>query len=148
MKGASIHYHFPTKADLGAAVARRYSEDSAAVLEHLWDKAPDRVSWLRDYSHTFHKSLENGNRICLCSFMSAEHDDLPEPVQQEVLAVSEVNVSWLSAATAMSPEDSDKRARAIFASVAGAQLMARSRADIAVFDTLIDSHRAASLMPS
>jgi len=73
-------------------------------------------------------------------------------VQKEVLAVSEVNVSWLakalSAATAMSPEDSDKRARAIFASVAGAQLMARSRADIAVFDTLIDSYRAAGLMPS
>jgi TetR/AcrR family transcriptional repressor of nem operon len=36
IKAASIHYHFPSKADLGAAVAKRYWEDSAAVLEALW----------------------------------------------------------------------------------------------------------------
>ena len=26
IKSASVHYHFPTKADLGAAVARRYTD--------------------------------------------------------------------------------------------------------------------------
>ena len=35
IKSASIHYHFPTKADLGAAVAKRYWEDTAAVLEAM-----------------------------------------------------------------------------------------------------------------
>jgi TetR/AcrR family transcriptional regulator, transcriptional repressor for nem operon len=72
-------------------------------------------------------------------------------VQKEVLAFAEVNVAWLtkalSAATGLTPEESEARARAIFASVAGAQLMARSRSDIAVFDTLIDSYRAAGLLP-
>jgi len=29
IKAASIYHHFPSKADLGAAVARRYWEDSA-----------------------------------------------------------------------------------------------------------------------
>lgn len=152
IKGASIHYHFPTKADLGAAVARRYWEDSAAVLEALWDDAPDAVGWLRRYPDTFRRSLENGNGICLCSFMSAEYDDLPEPVQKEVLAFADVNVAWLTkallAATGLTPEEGKARARAIFASVAGAQLMARSRSDIAVFDSLIDSYLAAGLLPS
>jgi TetR/AcrR family transcriptional repressor of nem operon len=152
IKAASIHYHFPTKADLGAAVAKRYWEDSAAVLEGFWAESADPVRWLRQYPDTFRKSLENGNRICLCSFMSAEYDDLPEPVKKEVLAFADVNVAWLTrvlaAATEMNAEESEQRARAIFAAVAGAQLMARSRSDISVFDALIDSYRGSGLLPA
>ena len=152
IKGASIHYHFPTKADLGAAVAKRYWEDSAAVLEASWAECSDPVRWLRQYPDTFRKSLENGNRICLCSFMSAEYDDLPDPVKKEVLAFADVNVAWLakvlSAATKRNVDESEQRARAIFAAVAGAQLMARSRSDISVFDALIDSYRVAGLVPA
>ena len=33
IKAASIYHHFPSKADLGAAVAKRYWEDAAADLE-------------------------------------------------------------------------------------------------------------------
>ena len=32
IKAASIHYHFPAKADLGAAVAKRYWEDIVGDL--------------------------------------------------------------------------------------------------------------------
>jgi TetR/AcrR family transcriptional regulator, transcriptional repressor for nem operon len=152
IKAASIHYHFPSKADLGAAIAKRYWEDSAAVLEALWAESSDPVRCLRQYPDTFRKSLENDNRICLCSFMSAEYDDLPEPVKKEVLAFADVNVAWLttvlSAATEMNADESEQRARAIFAAVAGAQLMARSRSDISVFDALIDSYRGAGLLPA
>ena len=152
IKAASIHYHFPSKADLGAAVAKRYWEDSAAVLEALWAESLDPVHCLREYPNTFRKSLENGNRICLCSFMSAEYDDPPEPVKKEVQTFADVNVAWLSrvlsAASVVSSEDSEARARAIFAAVAGAQLMARSRSDIALFDALIESYRAAGPLPA
>jgi len=41
----------------------------------------------------------------------------------------------------------EQRARAIFAAVAGAQLMARSRSDISLFDSLIESYRVAGLLP-
>ncbi len=65
--------------------------------------------------------------------MSAEYDDLPEPVKKEVQAFADVNVAWLSkvliAAGVASNKNSEERARAIFAAVAGAQLMARSRSD-------------------
>ena len=37
------------------------------------------------------------------------------------------------------------RAIAIFAAVSGAQLMARGRADIALFDALMDNYRGAGL---
>ena len=152
IKSASIYYHFPSKADLGAAVARRYWEDTAADLEFMLTEASDPVRCLRQYPDVFRKSLESDNRLCLCSFMAAEYDDLPEAVKKEVQAFADVNVAWLSrvlsAAALVSPEESDRRARAIFAAVAGAQLMARSRSDISLFDALIDSYRVAGLLPA
>jgi TetR/AcrR family transcriptional repressor of nem operon len=152
IKAASIYHHFPSKADLAEAVAKRYWQDSAAVLEGLWTESSDPLHCLRQYPNTFRKSLESDNRMCLCSFMGAEFDDLPEPVKIEVQTFADVNVAWLSrvlsAASVVSSEDSEARARAIFAAVAGAQLMARSRSDIALFDALIESYRAAGPLPA
>ena len=93
IKAPSIYHHFPTKADLAAAVARRYWEDFAAELESMSAKTPDPIGCLRQYPGTFRKSLEDENRICLSSFMAAESDDLPEPVKQEVRAFADVNVA-------------------------------------------------------
>src|SRR5206468_5559015 len=81
IKAASLYHHFPSKADLAAAVARRYWEDSAATLEALAAATPDPLACLRAYPQTFRKSLENDNRMCLSSFMAAEYDDLPDNVQ-------------------------------------------------------------------
>jgi TetR/AcrR family transcriptional regulator, transcriptional repressor for nem operon len=47
IRSASIHYHFPTKGDLGAALARRYTEDAA--LEELWAEFRDPTC-LRKYT--------------------------------------------------------------------------------------------------
>jgi TetR/AcrR family transcriptional repressor of nem operon len=152
IKAASLYHHFPSKADLGAAVARRYWEDAAAGLETLLADSPDPLHALRRYPETFRKALADDNRMCLCSFMSAEMDDLPDAVKTEVQAFADVNVAWLSkvlvAADAVSKKDSARRARAIFAAIAGAQLLARSRADIALYDATIASYRAAGLLPA
>jgi TetR/AcrR family transcriptional regulator, transcriptional repressor for nem operon len=152
IKAASIHYHFPSKADLGAAVARRYWEDTASGLEAMMAETRDPVRCLSRYPEVFRKALAAGNRMCLCSFMAAEYDDLPEAVKREVQAFAEVNVAWLSrllsAATVVSVGESEQRAHAIFAAVAGAQLIARSRSDVALYDSLIDGYRAAGLLPA
>ena len=148
IKAASLYHHFPSKADLAAAVARRYWEDSSASLDALAAEAGSPEVCLRRYPETFRRSLENGNRICLCSFMAAEYDDLPAAVQKEVQAFADINVAWLSKiiqTAGMTPEQAELRARAIFAAVSGAQLMARGRADIALFDALIGSYRTAGL---
>ena len=147
IKAPSIYYHFSSKAALGAAVAKRYWEDNAADLELIWNETSDPFLCLQRYPDMFRKSLQNGNRLCLCSFMSAEYDDLPKAMKKEVQAFADINVAWLSkvltAAALTSTKESKPRARAIFAAVSGAQLMARSRSDIALFDALIDSYRAA-----
>jgi TetR/AcrR family transcriptional repressor of nem operon len=151
IKAASIYHHFPSKADLGAAVARRYWEDTAAELESMLAETSDPFRCLQQYPDIFRKSLESDNRMCLCSFMAAEYDDLPEGVKKEVQTFADVNVAWLSrvlsAAAVVDSRESEQRARAIFAAVAGAQLMARSRSDISLFDSLIESYRVAGLLP-
>ena len=153
IKAASIHYYFPSKADLGAAVARRYWEDARTGLEEMAADASDPVDALRMYPDVvFRRSLETGNRLCLCSFMSAEVDDLPDAVKTEVEAFADVNIAWLGKtlvdAGVESPGDAETRARAIFAAISGAQLIARSRADLPLFDTLIETYRRSGLLPA
>jgi TetR/AcrR family transcriptional repressor of nem operon len=152
IKAASIYYYFPGKADLATAVAKRYWENAAAALETLLAESSAPASALRRYPETFRWALENENRMCLSGFMAAEYDDLPEAVKKEIQTFADVNVAWLSkvlsAAKVVSPKKSEARARAIFAAVGGAQLMARSRSDITLYDALINSYRAAGLLPA
>ena len=151
IKAASIYYHFPSKADLAAAVARRYWEDSAVYLESLLQNSRGPLEALRRYPETFRWALENDNRICLCSFMSAQFDDLPDLVKTEVQAFTDVNIAWLKktliAAKVVGPKEAEGLARAIYSGIMGAQLMARSRVNIALFDSLIESYRKAGLLP-
>ncbi|NWK95800.1 TetR family transcriptional regulator [Sphingobium lactosutens] len=151
IKSASIHYYFAGKADLGAAVAKRYREDTVIALEAMSDEAPDPLDCLRRYPDTFRAALQNDNRMCMSSFMGAEYDDLPDVVKKEVQAFADVNVAWiarqLSAAATVPINNSEKRAWAIFGAIAGAQLLARSRSDISFYDSAIEEFRDAGLLP-
>ena len=152
IKAASLYYHFPSKAELASEVAKRYWQEAAADLERFSSENPDPADGLRFFPVTFRRALENDNRMCLCSFMGAEFDDLPDQVKKEVQIFADVNVEWLKrtlvASGAVKADESEARAKAVFAAVAGAQLMARSRSDIALYDSLIDSYRTAGLLPA
>ncbi|KQU08072.1 TetR/AcrR family transcriptional regulator [Rhizobium sp. Leaf453] len=151
IKAASIYYHFPNKADLAAAIAERYWQDTKAWLDEVASRNSDPKESLREYPETFRMSLENGNRLCLGSFLGAEYDDLPEHVRKEVQTFADVNVAWLNdrmiEAELVTAKEAEERARAIFAAIAGAQLLARSRSDISIFDSMIKSFRGAGLLP-
>lgn len=152
IKPASIYYHFPSKADLGVAVAKRYWQDGAAALETICEQTPNPVEALRRFPEIFRRSLEAENRLCLGSFVGAETDNLPPAMVEEMQGFAQVNIAWLSqmlvAAKCCEAADSDVRARAIFSAVAGAQLIARSRSDISLFDTLIEAYHAYGPLPA
>jgi TetR/AcrR family transcriptional regulator, transcriptional repressor for nem operon len=151
IKAASIYYHFPGKAELGAAVARRYWQTTAEGLEALSAACVDPAEALRQYPRMFRRALEENNRMCLCSFMAAEYDDLPDMVKTEVQVFADVNTAWLARMLAESrgPQtDWQPRARAIFAAIVGAQLVARSRADLGLFDALAASYIESGLIPT
>lgn len=132
-------------------MARRYWEDSTAELEALSRDTPGPKECLSRYPELFRRSLASDNRICLCSFMAAEYDDLPKAVMAEVSRFADVNIRWLAdrlAETGLSSQAALDRVGAIFAAIAGAQLMAKGRADIDLFDRMIQSYREAGLLPS
>ncbi|MBS1953364.1 MAG: TetR/AcrR family transcriptional regulator [Cyanobacteria bacterium SZAS-4] len=150
IKPASIYHHFPSKADLAAAIATKYWKDCATDLETI-SSALDPISSLKKYPVTFRRSLQNENRICLASFLAAERTDIPEKVLIEVYKFADVNIAWLSKmlkASGSEEKTCEPRARAIFAAIAGAQMIARSRADIDIFDSIVADYQASGFLPS
>jgi TetR/AcrR family transcriptional repressor of nem operon len=146
VKSASIHYYFPTKGDLGAALAQRYTDDAVSYFESLLAEPLDVETRFERYIAVFRAALLNDNRMCLYGIMAAEYGDLPAEVRAAVDGFSAANVRWLVQVLASRKAD-EARALAIFAAIEGAQLVARGRGDIAVFDQTIAAYRAAGLMP-
>jgi len=152
VKSASVHYHFPTKGSLGSELARGYTDEMAAYLAEVLDKSADAAAFMTKYVGVFRAALVNENRMCMCGVMAAERDELPVEVQAEVERFAEVNVAWLVKALArddgkVSAKVRQGRALAIFAGVEGAQLVARGRGDVAVYDQAIGAMRLAGLIP-
>jgi TetR/AcrR family transcriptional repressor of nem operon len=153
IKSASIHYHFPTKGDLGAALARRYRQDATTDLNGLLAEGLDPVACLVKYVAAFRVALERDNRMCLCGIMAAEHDDLPDAVKDEVTGFADDNVAWLCKVLSLldplrSDEEVKRHAFAIYAAMGGAQLTARGRGDIALYDDIVETYRLTGLIPT
>lgn len=149
IKSASIHYHFPTKADLGAVLAQGYTQDAMAAFEAIL--ASDPAIWMKRYTNAFRAALERNNRMCLCGILAAEYDGLPAAVRVEVAEFADGNVAWLTKVLLrLEPKakrSAPDRALAIYSAVLGAQLVARSRNNVALFDQIIKTYRNCGLIP-
>ena len=154
IKSASVHYHFPSKGLLGAAIARRYTD---RLVEHLAE-VEARCGRLEDamdaYVQVFRTTLEQDGRMCLCGMLAAETDAIPGEVRAEVSRFVEANVQWLAGAIdkAAEPTASGEEARAqamvIFAALEGAMLVARGTGDVASFDAMAARLKRIGVIPS
>ena len=63
---ASIHYHFPTKANLGQQLVKRYTAEFIAALGDPQASSPSQG--LLHYVGLFRAALSDG-RMCLCGMM-------------------------------------------------------------------------------
>jgi TetR/AcrR family transcriptional regulator, transcriptional repressor for nem operon len=152
IKSASIHYYFETKGELGGALAKRYTADFAEYLDGLLAEGLDTKTCMARYTDAFGNTLRNDNRMCLAGIMAAEYKELPDEVRTEVVKFGEMNENWIARVLAKSgstgrPEEIKRRARAIFAAVAGAQLAARSRGNASVYDEIAATYRESGLIP-
>lgn len=141
IKAASVHYHFPSKADLGAAVGRRYTERLLAALGPPDDPEVSPDVLLRRYIEAFRRSLVEERLMCLCGVLGAEIADLPQPVAAEAKRFFERNIAWLTRVFERAPEErSPEQARAaamhVVATLEGAMILARAMDDTAVFDAV------------
>jgi TetR/AcrR family transcriptional repressor of nem operon len=81
IKSSSVHYHFPTKEDLAAAVLRRWSENTAAQVDKEFEKDPDAI---RVWTKAFRGTAFAEPHMCPCTVLGASSHDLPEQVAAEV----------------------------------------------------------------
>jgi TetR/AcrR family transcriptional repressor of nem operon len=83
--------------------------------------------------------------------MAAEHKELPGDVRAAVVKFGEMNVDWIAKVLSLGSKHKgrvvQRRALAIFAAVQGAQLVARSRGDAAVYDEVVQAYREGGLLP-
>ena len=151
IKSASIHYYFATKGELVAALAGRYTAFYTEYLDRFLEQGLDAETCLRHYTDMFANTLRNGNRMCLAGILAAERNELPDEVRTEVVRFGEMNEDWLARVLALrgpaEPEETRRRARAIFAAVSGAQLAAHSRGDLSVYEDIVATYRAIRLIP-
>jgi TetR/AcrR family transcriptional regulator, transcriptional repressor for nem operon len=91
---ASLHYHFPGKAELGEAVIARYGERFAEALLEIDRTVPDARAKLEAYAGLYADVLR-GNRMCMCGVLAGEYETLPDPMRAAVIRFFDDNQTWL-----------------------------------------------------
>ncbi|HEU4671059.1 MAG TPA: TetR/AcrR family transcriptional regulator [Dyella sp.] len=94
----SVHHHFRTKADLVAALARRYTERFESALAAIDVARRDPMARLRAYVQLFATTYAQDGRLCVCGMLGAESDALPTGVAEAVAEFFRLNLDWLTAA--------------------------------------------------
>src|SRR5207237_3592493 len=74
IKSSSVHYHFPTKEDLAAAVIRRWAEETSKFIDKELENDPDPV---RVWTNAFRGTALSEGRMCPCTVLGAGSQDLP-----------------------------------------------------------------------
>jgi len=144
---------FSNKGLLGAAVARRYTDRLAEYLEGVDARGGEPNDALAAYVAVFRTTLEQDGRMCLCGMLAVETDAIPQEVRAEIRRFVEINVLWISISlervTGVSATSCAARehARALFAALKGAMLVARGTADAASFDAIAAQYRRVDLIP-
>jgi TetR/AcrR family transcriptional regulator, transcriptional repressor for nem operon len=130
---ASLHYHFPSKAELGRALIERYGTLFQAELEAIDQQAEAPHEKLQRYVALYSSVLSN-DRMCLCGMLAAEYATLPVPMQEGLRLFFNANERWLTAVlddglrsgAFRFREPAGERARALLGALEGVMLVARS----------------------
>ncbi len=140
---ASLHYHFPGKAELGEALIDRYANRFAAALASLQQTDP-RVA-LEAYVELYAAVLR-GDRMCLCGMLAAEYETLPASMQVAVIRFFDASEVWLEAVLDRGRDEGSLQfsgaardeARLLVGGLEGAMLVARPYGDSARFRVAAD----------
>ena len=157
---ASLHYHFPSKADLGRALIERYHRAFAQALAAIDQQTHKPREKLRRYVGLY-DSVMRKNRMCLCGMLAAEYATLPGPMQDELRRFFDANEIWLAAVLEDGRETGDlafigpvrQRARGVLGALEGAMLVARADGDARRFQStakllLADLHADRDVVPA
>ena len=138
IRKASIHYHFPSKTDLGIAVVDRYVARFGTALAGLTaDQSRTSMATLDFYVAPYLGYAETPDRVCLCGALAGEILALPPEVRTRVDGFFRTHQVWLTEILKRGATRGEFRLRAppeklarfIFAALQGALLVKRTTGD-------------------
>lgn len=143
IRKASLHHHFPTKAELGEALIERYQLNFLAALVQIDATAKGPRAKLDRYAGLYRDVVQK-KRMCLCGMLAAEFDALPSPMRKRVETFFERNAGWLAGVLDEGRRTKQLRfegsprhtAQLIISTLEGAMLVARSYGSPARFDAI------------
>jgi len=133
IKSSSVHYHFPTKDDLAAAVIRRWAEHTSEGIDQEFEKDPDPV---RVWTKTFRGTAFSDSHMCPCTVLGASSYDLPEQVAVEVKRFFKMCQDKM-VAEGLTP----RKASEFLSTLVGAMVVANALRDTAEYDRATNAVR-------
>jgi TetR/AcrR family transcriptional repressor of nem operon len=133
---ASLHYHFPSKAELGRALIERYRAVFTEALDSIDRETNEPCRKLERYVALYDAVLRN-DKMCLCGMLAAEYATLPAPMQEQLHLFFDANERWLTIVLEEGRrvgrfafrEGAYERAGVLLGALEGALLIARSYRD-------------------
>jgi TetR/AcrR family transcriptional repressor of nem operon len=142
IRNASIHHHFPSKAELVRALVARYREEAEAGIAALEREIADPARQLQAYIGYWEACIADASApFCVCALLAAEIPVLPPEVALEVRTHFRALSAWLSSVLERGAAQGSlgfdgtatAEAEAFMAGVHGAMLSARAYGDPAIF---------------
>jgi TetR/AcrR family transcriptional repressor of nem operon len=140
---ASLHYHFPAKADLGHRLIERYERNFLAALGKIDASGKDAREKLRRYAAIYEDVLR-ADRMCLCGMLAAEYGTLPKTMREEMRHFFDANERWLvgvlqegrKAKVLKFSGTPAEAAQTLIGALEGALMIARSYGDVGRFKSV------------
>ncbi len=138
IRKASIHYHFPSKTDLGVAVVDRYIDRFGAALTAIADdQSQSSMAMLDFYVQPYLEFARTPDRVCLSGALAGEMLALAPEMRERVDHFFRTHQMWLAKILKRGvargeftlPAPAPKVARFIFSALQGALLVKRTTDD-------------------
>lgn len=142
IRKASIHHHFPTKADLVEALVVQYRREVEAGMVYVEQTAAEPFEQIQLYVRYWQGCIADGSRpFCLCALLASEMPLLPPGVAMQVrghfqalsAALTRMMERGVQGGTLSLAKPAHVEAEIFMAALHGAMLSARANADPDVF---------------
>ena len=145
IRKASIHHHFPTKADLSIALMQRYYDSFRNVCAEIDARETTGAARLDALIEQYRLAIDGGKTLCLCVSFSTSRASLPEDVIAQISRFRTMMISWIETAFEQGRSDGTiagvrnpaHEAAATLPLLEGAQLSARAEENPQLFNNAI-----------
>jgi len=142
IRKASIHYHFPKKADLALDLVTRYAARLNEARDEISQNSETGGAALAGLVTLYRDALDEGRQICLCVMLASGRDALDERVLAQLHQFHADSLSWIETTIARGGADGSillvsdpvREAMATLALLEGAHILARAAEDVTPFD--------------